>query len=424
MLSNFRVVGHLAKKHFLLSDLARGRRLVLLDRTLGHWFLTRYTWPGLVFVSSVTWNYFVVNETFSCQVPCMGIADSDALAQGCSIVVPGNDDSLDSVVFYHDLVAEYILYRKFCQVYLWFLNVRRSKRLLGFQDWLGLKKEALEALDLGFFFASQCLQKYAFGKVLLGFFFAQGSWAQAIAEQIKVYRDQEFFDVHASVDDHEPVLGRYFYFFSFFFFSRLSQRQGNFLLAKRSRQHWRLRYRRSTFMFLRKARQWRTFKMVNWRQRLHYLGRLYNLRKGSLAYRGLLRRLVHYYFFFYYLYFRDWRRYRFTFRRRRSELLGFLSRRLLYREYHCYWRYFRRFFRRHWNYEGTIRLGTARQRSRLFRRRFGIFHLLFKLYHEPILKRILKDRWAKARQLRRKNKHRRHVPVSRFVRIRFERWHH
>lgn len=118
MLSNFRVVGRLAKKHFLLSDLARGRRLLLLDTTLGHWFLTRYTWPGLVFVSSVLLNYFVVQETFSSEVPCMGIADSDALVQGCSIAVPGNDDSLDSVVFYHDLLAEYVLYRKFSQVYL------------------------------------------------------------------------------------------------------------------------------------------------------------------------------------------------------------------------------------------------------------------------------------------------------------------
>lgn len=175
MLSNFRVVGHLAKKHFLLTDLARGRRLVLLDSTLSHWFLTRYTWPGLVFVSSVTLNYFVVNETFSSEVPCMGIADSDALVQGTSIVVPGNDDSLDSVVFYHDLVSEYILYRKFSQVYLWFLNVRRSKRLVGFHDWLFLKKEALASLDLGFFFSSQSLQKYSFGKVIVGFFFGKGS---------------------------------------------------------------------------------------------------------------------------------------------------------------------------------------------------------------------------------------------------------
>lgn len=118
MLSNFRVVGRLAKKHLLLSSVARGRRLLRLDTTLSQWFLTRYTWPGLVFVSSVTLNYFVVNETFSCEIPCMGIADSDALVQGCSVAVPGNDDSLDSVVFYHDLVAEYVLYRKFSQVYL------------------------------------------------------------------------------------------------------------------------------------------------------------------------------------------------------------------------------------------------------------------------------------------------------------------
>jgi hypothetical protein len=407
----------LAKKHFLLTDLARGRRLVLLDTTLSHWFLTRYTWPGLVFVSSVTLNYFVVNETFSSEVPCMGIADSDALVQGCSIVVPGNDDSLDSVVFYHDLVSEYILYRKFSQVYLWFLNVRRSKRLMGFQDWLFLKKEALASLDLGFFFSSQFLQKYPFGKVILGFFLGKGSWTHYIGEQIKVYRDKDFFDVIAGLDEHEPVLGRYFYFFSFFFFSRLGQRKGRFLLSKRSRKYWRLRYRTSTFMFLRKNMQWRTFKF---RPAFRYIGRLYSFRRGSLAYRGFLLRFIHYYFFLYYLYFHTLHFHRASYKRARRRHFRLLSRGRMYLEYRLYWRYFRKFFKHHWNYQSTIRLGTAKQRSRLLNRRFGVFQLLFKLYHEPSLKYILKRRWAKARKTRRK--YRRFVKVSRFVRIRFRRW--
>lgn len=134
MLSNFKVVGTLAKKYLILPRLAQGRKLLLLDSTLSQWFLTRYTWPGLVFVSSIISNYFVVNEAFHSSIPCMGIADTDALAQGCSVTIPGNDDSLDSVVFYHDLLAEYVLYRKFSHVYLWFLNVRRSKRLVSFYE--------------------------------------------------------------------------------------------------------------------------------------------------------------------------------------------------------------------------------------------------------------------------------------------------
>ncbi len=118
MLSNFKVVGAFAKHHEQATAFANNRKQRLLDKAFTQWFLTRYTWPGMVFVSSISANYGVVNEALQSGVPCMGIADSDAMVQGCTIAVPGNDDALDSVVFYHELLAEYILYRKFSKVYL------------------------------------------------------------------------------------------------------------------------------------------------------------------------------------------------------------------------------------------------------------------------------------------------------------------
>lgn len=292
---------------------------------------------------------------------------------------------------------------------------------MGFYDWLRLKKKSLAGLQLGFFFSSQLRQKYPFGKVILGFFFGKGSWSQAIAEQIKVYRDQGFFNVRASLDEHELILGRYFYLFSFFFFSRLGERKGNFLLSKRSRKYWRLRYRNSTYMFLRKNMQWGTFRF---RRAFKYIGRLYSFRRGALAYRGFLLRFIHYYFFLYYLYFHTLLFHKALFRRSRGEDLQRRSSRWLHREYRLYWRYFRRFFKHHWNYETTIRLASAQQRSKLLRRRFAIFLLLFKLHHEPTVRRTIKRRLDAAYKARRrsKNKYQGRVKVSRYVRINFPRW--
>lgn len=175
MLSNFKVVGAFAQHHAHYSAFANNRKQQLLDKAFTQWFLTRYTWPGMVFVSSISANYAVVNEAMHSGVPCIGIADSDAMVQACTIAVPGNDDALDSVVFYHDLIAEYILYRKFSKVYLWFLHVRRAKRLLSFYDWLALKKKNKGSLDFGFFFSSHLSQRYGFGKLAINFLLGQGS---------------------------------------------------------------------------------------------------------------------------------------------------------------------------------------------------------------------------------------------------------
>lgn len=83
---------------------------------------------------SILNNYFAINEALSASIPSLGIWDTDALPQGCTIPVPGNDDSFSCIVFYYDLMAEYILYRKFVFIYLWFLNIRRQRRLISFFD--------------------------------------------------------------------------------------------------------------------------------------------------------------------------------------------------------------------------------------------------------------------------------------------------
>lgn len=55
-----------------------------------------------------------------------------------SIPFPGNDESLDCLLFYNSLVSYYILLRKFKNIFTWFFFMRKIKRLNLFKDWISL----------------------------------------------------------------------------------------------------------------------------------------------------------------------------------------------------------------------------------------------------------------------------------------------
>lgn len=134
MLSNYKLLSTVAAAYFTMPELIKNRKSFLFGTNFDFWLFTRYTWPGLVFVSSVFSNYFVINEALVSQIPTMGICDTNAAPQGCTIAVPGNDDSVACIVFYSDLLAEFILYKKFLSLFIWFVNTRRSRRLLSFYE--------------------------------------------------------------------------------------------------------------------------------------------------------------------------------------------------------------------------------------------------------------------------------------------------
>ena len=175
----------------------------------------------MIFVSSVYNNYFVVNEASSACVPCLGIVDSNAGAQGCNVAIPGNDDSLDCVIFYHDLLAGYILYRKFVLIYLWYMHIRRQKRLVSFYDWLLIRKKTFVSLDFGFVFSNYLLNRYSLSKLSLKFFFGYGLWFDHLSDQISVYRSHSFSNVKFLLMHFESAQHKYFYFFSLFFLGML-----------------------------------------------------------------------------------------------------------------------------------------------------------------------------------------------------------
>jgi len=140
MLSNFSEIAKSYRKLSRLSLFVKNRKNKLFDKNYKRWIFTRYTWPRAVFISSIESSYFAANEANSFQIPSLGIVDTTTDSQASSLAVPGNDDSLECIVFYNNMVCEYILYKKFVGVAIWFSYLRKSQRLLDFRNWVVKKK--------------------------------------------------------------------------------------------------------------------------------------------------------------------------------------------------------------------------------------------------------------------------------------------
>jgi ribosomal protein S2 len=52
-------------------------------------------------------------ESLYLGIPCLGIVDTNVSGHIVNIPIPGNDDSLDCIVFYNTHVSQYILEKKY-----------------------------------------------------------------------------------------------------------------------------------------------------------------------------------------------------------------------------------------------------------------------------------------------------------------------
>jgi hypothetical protein len=111
------------------------------------WYLTRCTWPRTIFISNVCSSYQPAKESLHLGIPCIGIVDSNTYTHVVSIPIPGNDDSLDTLVFYNDFIAKFILLRKYSLIISWYLDTRRSTRLTTFKDWLKRRSTYVRSTD-------------------------------------------------------------------------------------------------------------------------------------------------------------------------------------------------------------------------------------------------------------------------------------
>jgi ribosomal protein S2 len=112
------------------------------------WFLTRYSWPRAIFISSLHTSYAPAKEALLTRIPCISIVDTNSWTQTASIAIPGNDESLGCLVFYNDIISNFILSKKFNAVSVWFFNVRAISRIVNFIDWLTIRYSLDKNIDI------------------------------------------------------------------------------------------------------------------------------------------------------------------------------------------------------------------------------------------------------------------------------------
>jgi ribosomal protein S2 len=69
-----------------------------------------------VFISSVFTSAHPSKECSYASIPCLGIVDTNISGHITNMAIPGNDDSLDSMIFYNTHLSQYILEKKFSYI--------------------------------------------------------------------------------------------------------------------------------------------------------------------------------------------------------------------------------------------------------------------------------------------------------------------
>lgn len=131
----------------------------LFETNFNDWFFTRLTWPGGMLVSSVFFSNFATKDSFKGFVGCVGLLDTNALADYCVLAVPSNDDSVDWVVFVNDVFSEYILLKKLWAVLRWhYFLLKKTNMYSFFEKWVSLKSNDFLVFNRSHF--SKKLSKY------------------------------------------------------------------------------------------------------------------------------------------------------------------------------------------------------------------------------------------------------------------------
>ena len=146
-ISNYRTVFNAYRRLNDLSGTVLSVKKKGFSSFFSNWFLTRYSWPRAVFISSLHFSYFPAKEALSLKIPSISVVDTNSWTQAASIAIPGNDESLGCLVFYNDIISNFILSRKFNLVSLWYFNIRSISRVVSFTDWVS-RRYTLAQTDL------------------------------------------------------------------------------------------------------------------------------------------------------------------------------------------------------------------------------------------------------------------------------------
>lgn len=226
MVSNYRFVTTAFRKLKFYSELVFTRKDSLKEINFKNWAFTRFSWPRTLFVSSVHNSYLAVKESLSLSIPSLGIVDSNAFPQSVAVGIPGNDESIESLMYYNDVACNFVLRKKFKSVMLWFLNVRRTLRLKRFSFKMHKKLNAF------FRFISNDLISFKRG---FDFFYSWGNkFPENVDDSLFFYQSKDLiFDV--DFNKFESCLKYRFVFWrSFSFLSHFWSGGRNFFQIKKN----------------------------------------------------------------------------------------------------------------------------------------------------------------------------------------------
>lgn len=99
-ISNYKTLSGVYHQLQKYSSLAYKGRQRWVSNNLHEWILSRDSWPRAVFVSSVYNSYWPVRESLYFGVPCFGVVDTNTMCNFITMPLPGNDESMDCMVFY------------------------------------------------------------------------------------------------------------------------------------------------------------------------------------------------------------------------------------------------------------------------------------------------------------------------------------
>jgi ribosomal protein S2 len=107
-----------------------------LEMDYSPWFLSRWSWPRSVLITSVHTSEWPSHECLVSKTASVGIVDTNIPGHISNIATPGNDDSLDSIVYYNTNSSQYILDKKYGRITGWLHLVRTSRRNIAFSEWV------------------------------------------------------------------------------------------------------------------------------------------------------------------------------------------------------------------------------------------------------------------------------------------------
>lgn len=107
MISNWITFGTTFQKFYRIISTANKAQFSKLEWNWHPWLDSRISWPRTTFISSVSSNPWATKECLSSAIPCLGIIDTNISGHLANIAIPGNDDSIDSLIFiiriYHNI---------------------------------------------------------------------------------------------------------------------------------------------------------------------------------------------------------------------------------------------------------------------------------------------------------------------------------